>query len=94
MRLHENNNEEDELQRLRAPEWERTEADVLSRASNLHHSEQNLGQTDRQTRTVNLTYDEDYYEEEDYDYNEDYTENSGSDGSKVPFQNETADAPG
>jgi|GEM_PF-5505713 len=48
MRLHENNNEEDELQRLRARR--RTEADVLyPELQNLHHSEQNLGQpTDRQ----------------------------------------------
>ena len=89
MRLHENNNEEDELQRLRARRQgtDRSRRPV-SRASKSASSRTEYGTTDRQTRTVNPTYDEDYYEEEDYDYDEDYTENSGSDGLKVPFQNE------
>ena len=94
MRLHENNNEEDELQRLRARRQgtDRSRRSV-SRASKSASFRTESGTTDRQTRTVNLTYDEDYYEEEDYDYNEDYTENSGSDGLKVPFQNENRRRP-
>ena len=94
MRLHENNNEEDELQRLRARRQgtDRSRRPV-SRASKSASSRTEYGTTDRQIRTVNPTYDEDYYEEEDYDYNEDYTENSGSDGLKVPFQNENRRRP-
>lgn len=94
MRLHENNNEEDELQRLRARRQgtDRSRRPV-SRASKSASSRTEYGTTDRQTRTVNPTYDEDYYEEEDYDYNEDYTENFGSDGLKVPFQNENRRRP-
>ncbi len=94
MRLHENNNEEDELQRLRARRQgtDRSRRPV-SRASKSASSRTEYGTTDRQTRTVNPTYDEDYYKEEDYDYNEDYTENFGSDGLKVPFQNENCRRP-
>lgn len=94
MRLHENNNEEDELQRLRARR-QGTERGrrPTSRISKSASSRTEYKTTDRQTRTVNPTYDEDYYEEEDYDYDEDYTENSGSDGLKVPFQNESRRRP-
>lgn len=94
MRLHENNNEKDELQRLRARrQGTGRSRRPVSRVSKSASSRTEYKTTDIQTRTVNPTYDEDYYEEEDYDYNEDYTENSGSDGLKVPFQNENRRRP-
>ena len=52
MRLHENK-EGDELQRLRARR---------------QGTGRNYKNRPRQTKTVDHTYDEDYYEEEDYDY--------------------------
>ena len=52
MRLHENK-EGDELQRLRARR---------------QGTGRNYKNCPRQTKTVDHTYDEDYYEEEDYDY--------------------------
>ncbi len=75
---------------------ERTAADVLIPELQNLTSFQNRIWDNRpeQARTVNHTYDEDYYEEEDYDYDEDYTEDSGSDGLKVPFQNENHRRPG
>lgn len=94
MRLHENNNEEDELQRLRARRQGTGRGRrPTSRVSKSASSRTEYNTTARQTRTVDPTYDEDYYEEEDYDYDENYTEDSGSDGLKIPFQNESRRRP-
>ena len=94
MRLHENNNEEDELQRLRARRQGTGRGRrPTSRVSKSASSRTEYNTTARQTRTVDPTYDEDYYEEEDYDYDKGYTEDSGSDGLKVPFQNESRRRP-
>lgn len=70
MRLHENK-EGDELQRLRARR---------------QGTGRNYKNCPRQTKTVDHTYDEDYYEEEDYDY--EYEEEPDPNGLEVPFEND------
>ena len=70
MRLHENK-EGDELQRLRARR---------------QGTGRNYKNRPRQTKTVDHTYDEDYYEEEDYDY--EYEEEPDPNGLEVPFEND------
>ena len=70
MRLHENK-EGDELQRLRARR---------------QGTGRNYKNRPRQTKPVDHTYDEDYYEEEDYDY--EYEEEPDPNGLEVPFEND------
>ncbi len=92
MRLHENNNEDDELQRLRA----RRQGTGRSRrpASNVSRSVSfgaNYKTATKQSKTVDHTYDEDYYEEEDYDCENDRTQSDGNadhSGLMLPFENE------
>ena len=82
MRLHENeNNEVDELQRLRA----RRQGTSRSRRSTSSRTE--FKTVPKQAKAIDHTYDEDYYEEEDYDY-DDYREESVRSGLEVPFENE------
>lgn len=89
MRLHENeNNEVDELQRLRA----RRQGTSRSRRSASSLSKTTSSRTEfktvpKQAKAIDHTYDEDYYEEEDYDY-DDYREESVRSGLEVPFENE------
>ncbi len=93
MRLHENNNEDDELQRLRARRQgtERSRRPE-SRTSRTAPSRTEYKTTAKQSRTVDHTYDDDYYEEEDYDYegsDKGYSDyDADYDGLEVPFENE------
>ena len=92
MRLHENNNEDDELQRLRARrQGTGRSRRPVSRAAKHAPSRTEYKTAVRQSRTVDHTYDEDYYEEEDYDYNNDRgttKHNTDHDRLEVPFENE------
>ena len=97
MRLHENNNEEDELQRLRARrQGTGRSRRPASRAAKSTSSRTEYKTAVRQAKTVDHTYDEDYYEEEDYDYEgyDSYNRRDsgydadGHDGLEVPFENE------
>ena len=92
MRLHENNNEDDELQRLRARRQgtgrSRRSVSNVSRSAS---SRANYKTAARQSKTVDHTYDEDYYEEEDYDYDDDRgtaKHNTDHNRLEVPFENE------
>ena len=73
MRLHENK-EGDELQRLRARR---------------QGTGRNYKNCPRQTKTVDHTYDEDYYEEEDYDY--EYEEDADDDDDDLDYEYEEED---
>lgn len=93
MRLHENNNEDDELQRLRARrQGTGRSRRPGSRASKTAPSRTEYKTTAKQSRTVDHTYDDDYYEEEDYDYegsDKGYSDyDADYDGLEVPFENE------
>lgn len=92
MRLHENNNEDDELQRLRARrQGTGRSRRAVSNVSRSASSRANYKTAARQSKTVDHTYDEDYYEEEDYDYDDDRgtaKHNTDHNRLEVPFENE------
>ncbi len=92
MRLHENNNEDDELQRLRARrQGTGRSRRPASRAAKPAPSRTEYKTAVRQSRTVDHTYDEDFYKEEDYDYDDDRgtaKHNTDHNRLEVPFENE------